>query len=60
MKIQLLQKMFSYIFPGVMPHCLDPGTVTGVTVMKFDGRNWEKSMKKEAEKPDSITNWSKE
>lgn len=29
---------------GVMPHCLDPGTVDGVSVEVFDGQEWEKSM----------------
>lgn len=30
--------------PGVAPHCLDPGTVRGVTVEKFCGEKWEESM----------------
>lgn len=30
--------------PGVAPHCLDPGTVNSVTVEKFCGETWEKSM----------------
>ncbi|XP_061417804.1 centromere protein V-like [Lethenteron reissneri] len=29
---------------GVMPHCLDSGTVDGVSVEVFDGQEWEKSM----------------
>jgi len=44
---------------GVMPHCLDAGTVGSVTVEKFNGTNWEQSMKTEATKEDSILNWSK-
>ncbi|XP_072032303.1 centromere protein V-like isoform X2 [Amphiura filiformis] len=30
---------------GIAPHCLDPGTVENVTVFKFDGQNWEDSVK---------------
>ena len=45
---------------GVMPHCLDPGTVEKMTVEGFDGKNWEVSMEKESEKGDqSILQWSK-
>lgn len=29
---------------GVMPHCLDQGTVQQVTIKSFDGVNWEASM----------------
>lgn len=29
---------------GVMPHCLDPGTVVRVDVEKFEGDQWEKSI----------------
>jgi len=45
---------------GVMPHCLEPGTVLSVTLEGFDGQNWEKSMETQASKDDSILNWSKE
>ncbi|XP_043096446.1 centromere protein V isoform X1 [Puntigrus tetrazona] len=31
---------------GVAPHCLDPGTVSSVTVEDFFGQNWEESMQK--------------
>ncbi|TRY94462.1 hypothetical protein DNTS_011380 [Danionella cerebrum] len=31
---------------GVAPHCLDPGTVRGVTVEEFCGQNWEETMQK--------------
>ncbi|GAB6030052.1 hypothetical protein CHUAL_005735 [Chamberlinius hualienensis] len=31
---------------GVMPHCLDEGTVKKLEIEQFDGRNWESSMKK--------------
>ncbi|XP_016091355.1 centromere protein V-like isoform X3 [Sinocyclocheilus grahami] len=31
---------------GVAPHCLDPGTVSSVTVEDFCGQNWEESMQK--------------
>jgi len=44
---------------GVMPHCLDAGSVTSVTVEEFDGQNWEETMKSEALKEDSIINRSK-
>ncbi|KAJ3588927.1 hypothetical protein NHX12_009780 [Muraenolepis orangiensis] len=29
---------------GVAPHCLDPGTVSGLTVETFCGEKWEESM----------------
>eukprot|EP00112_Aurelia_sp_Birch-Aquarium-sp1_P011955 Seg251.4 transcript_id=Seg251.4/GoldUCD/mRNA.D3Y31 product="Centromere protein V" protein_id=Seg251.4/GoldUCD/D3Y31 len=29
---------------GVMPHCLDPETVTEIKIKKFDGKDWEKCM----------------
>ncbi|KAL5473431.1 hypothetical protein EMCRGX_G027915 [Ephydatia muelleri] len=29
---------------GIAPHCLDPGTVTSIKVITFDGQNWEQSM----------------
>jgi len=44
---------------GINPHCLDPGTVTSITVEQFDGANWEETMKAEALKDNSILNWSK-
>ena len=45
---------------GVMPHCLDAGTVTSVRLEQFDGIHWEETMKAEALKDDSsILNWSK-
>ncbi|XP_042613297.1 centromere protein V [Cyprinus carpio] len=33
-------------FTGVASHCLDPGTVSSVTVEDFCGQNWEESMQK--------------
>ena len=33
-----------------MPHCLDPGTVKQITVVEYDGQNWEKSMEIEKSK----------
>ena len=42
-----------------MPHCLDAGTVTSVTVQQFDGIHWEETMKAEALKENSISSWSK-
>lgn len=30
---------------GVVPHCLDEGTVRSVVVEEFNGANWEKAMK---------------
>ncbi|XP_059173466.1 centromere protein V-like [Physella acuta] len=30
---------------GVMPHCLDPGTLKSYNMKKFDGSNWEKSFR---------------
>jgi len=44
---------------GIMPHCLDTGTVTSVTMEKFDGDHWEETMKAEELKESSILNWSK-
>lgn len=35
-----------HVFTGVAPHCLDPGTVSSVTVEDFCGQNWEESMQK--------------
>ncbi|GFW99858.1 centromere protein V [Trichonephila clavipes] len=32
---------------GVMIYCIDPGTITEVKEIKFDGQNWEESMKNE-------------
>ena len=43
---------------GIMPHCLDTGTVTSVMVEKIDGINWEETMKAEALKENSIFNRS--
>ena len=31
---------------SVNARCLDPGTVTGMTVLQIDGRNWEKQYPK--------------
>jgi len=31
---------------GVMPHCLDEGTVQKIVLEQFDGKNWEQAMKK--------------
>ena len=44
---------------GIMPHCLDTGTVRSVTVEKIDGIHWEETMKAEALKENSIFNRSK-
>lgn len=35
---------FWFVYAGIAPHCLDPGTVRSVTVEKFSGDNWEESM----------------
>ena len=34
---------------GVMPHCLDEGTVKSINMLAFDGKNWEKCMKDKGE-----------
>jgi len=34
---------------GVMPHCLDAGTVSEIKMMKFDGKNWKKCMEEKGE-----------
>ena len=34
---------------GVMPHCLDEGTVSGIKMMNFDGKNWKKCMEEKGE-----------
>ncbi|KAH9525546.1 hypothetical protein Btru_001676 [Bulinus truncatus] len=26
---------------GIMPHCIDSGTIKSLNIKKFDGRNWE-------------------
>ena len=41
---------------GVMPHCLDPGTVQRVNIRKFDGTNWEQSMQHFPQIKDFSTN----
>lgn len=33
---------------GVMPHCLDPGTVEKVVTETFDGTNWERSIENDS------------
>lgn len=30
---------------GIMPHCIDQGTIEEVIVKQFDGKKWEESMK---------------
>jgi len=42
-----------------MPHCLDAGSVTSVTVQQIDGIHWEQTMQAEALKQNSIFQWSK-
>ena len=37
--------IFCFLISGIMPHCIDPGTIEKVTVLKYDGQNWEDSMK---------------
>ena len=37
---------FFFVFLGVMPHCLDEGTVKKIKVEKFNGKCWEEAMKK--------------
>ncbi|GFS36135.1 centromere protein V [Nephila pilipes] len=32
---------------SVMTYCIDPGTITEIKERKFDGQNWEESMKNE-------------
>jgi len=44
---------------GVMPHCLDTGTVTSTSVEPIDGVHWEETMKLEAHKANSIFSRSK-
>ncbi|XP_071957915.1 centromere protein V-like [Antedon mediterranea] len=29
---------------GIMPHCIDPGTIKKTTLEVFNGENWEKSI----------------
>ncbi len=33
-----------FLVLGVMQHCLDPGTVKQITVVDYDGQNWEQSL----------------
>ncbi|CAL4075484.1 unnamed protein product, partial [Meganyctiphanes norvegica] len=40
---------------GIVPHCLDEGTVRKIKMEKFDGKHWEESIKKH----EHITNLSK-
>ena len=40
---------------GIMPHCLDPGTATKMTVVSFDGQKWEESMTEHSQRPKQ--NW---
>ena len=42
---------------GIMPHCLDEGTVNNITVENFDGSQWENSI--ETEKGQFVRNMSK-
>lgn len=44
MQISQLPLVAVVFFPGVAPHCLDPGTVRSVTVENFGGDKWEESM----------------
>ena len=34
---------------AITVHCLDPGTVTNVTIEKVDGVNWEQTFAKRSE-----------
>ncbi|CAM1319826.1 CENPV (predicted) [Pycnogonum litorale] len=34
---------------GIMPHCLDLGTITGIVEKSFDGKNWEEEMNRKPE-----------
>lgn len=36
----------SHLSKGIMPHCIDEGTIENVTIKTFDGQNWEESMEK--------------
>eukprot|EP00794_Sanderia_malayensis_P014364 gene14364-15862_t len=40
---------------GIMPHCLDSGTVKSINVDKFDGLNWEECMEENKEKFESFS-----
>ena len=46
--------LFSTPSPGVVPHCLDAGTVTGVTTEMFHGQEWEATFKVHAQSEDGI------
>ena len=43
---------------GVMPHCLDPGTVVRVDVEKFEGDQWEKAIVNSDVPSRSKMNWA--
>ena len=46
---------------GINPRCIDAGTIDSVTVQKYDGTNWEKSMDEELKKDGGgIKQFSKE
>jgi len=42
--MQYFQASIDDFVSGVMPHCLDPGTVKKVIFEVFKGSEWEKSM----------------
>jgi len=44
---------------GINPNSLDQSTVESIKIIKYDGRNWEKSFEKEKDKPDGIQTKSK-
>ena len=48
-----------YINLGINPNSLDQSTVESIKIIKYDGRNWEKSFEKEKDKPDGIQTKSK-
>ncbi|ELU10582.1 hypothetical protein CAPTEDRAFT_171327 [Capitella teleta] len=40
---------------GIMPHCIDSNTITGMERTQYDGQNWEKSLE-----ASGISKYSKE
>lgn len=34
----------SYFIKGIMPHCIDQGTIENVIIKTFNGQSWEESM----------------
>ena len=57
MKIPIFFQLFINL--GINPNSLDQSTVESIKIIKYDGRNWEKSFEKEKDKPDGIQTKSK-